>query len=229
MSSRRRYLTQSELADFADITITDQTEADDRISQAEELIDAYVGTQDSFLESCERYFGVATSVSGRTITDSSGDTPLNQDDGYFTGCELEIIGGTGAGQRGIIASSSRSGQSVTMASSFGTAPDATSAYRIYQLGKFPRRKDAWHNSDTATPTWYKSVPEAVKRATAAQVQFMIQMGDGYFSSDKADMVSETISEYSYTKKPGNAVSQLIAPKAKSLLRGIAFRGGSIVY
>ena len=49
-TSRRGYLSQSELEQFADITVTNTTEADDRISQAEEIIDAYVGPQDKFLD-----------------------------------------------------------------------------------------------------------------------------------------------------------------------------------
>lgn len=225
MASRREYLTQTELAEYADITITDETEADDQITQAEEIIDAYVGHQDRFYKLVA--FGVLTSVNSTTVADTSGDTPLNVDDDYYKGCEIEIVGGTGIGSREIISASSKSAMSVTVRAAFATAPVAGSAYKIYQLGKFPRVKDTWHNSDTSTPKYYKSIPEAVKRATAAQVEYMIQMGDNFFSSERSNMKSEMISEYSYTVADAGKLSRLIAPKARALLRGITNRTGRL--
>ncbi len=71
IASRRGYVTQAELATLADITITDATEADDRISQAEELIDAYVGYIDPF--DPITHFGEVTSSTATILSDTSGD------------------------------------------------------------------------------------------------------------------------------------------------------------
>lgn len=217
MASRRGYLTQTELAEYANITISDSDETDDQISQAEELIDAYVGFVDSFLHQSIRKFGVATSGTSTTLVDTSSDSPLlTTDDNFFKGCEIEIIGGTGEGQRRVITSSSKSGDSVTVVSAWTTTPDSTSAYRIYQLGKFPRRKDVFY--DSPTETYYKSIPEAIKRATAAQVQYIIEMGADFFAGPQATFSSENLSKYGYTLADGHSgLSRLIAPKAKQLL------------
>ncbi len=224
-TSRRGYLSQGELAQFADITITNATEADDQISQAEELIDAYVG----FIR---KYFdyplqGMATAGSTTTITLQSDHQNIYEAD-YFKGLEVEIIGGAGAGQRSKITGSTKAG--VITFETLTTTAGSTSVYKIYQLGKFPRHQDVFYDSVNVPYTYYKNIPEAVKRATAAQVQFQIQMGSAYFASDKATMESETIGDYSYTKSAGSggSLETLIAPKAKVLLRGIVNRTGTMI-
>lgn len=224
-TSRRGYLSQSELEQYADITITDTTEADDQISQAEELIDAYVG----FIQRHFRYViqGKAVSASSTSLTLQADQQTTNYTD-YYKGLNIEIIGGTGAGQRRKITASTAAG--VLTTETFTTAPDSTSVYKIYQLGKFPRQKDVFFDSVNSPSTYYKNIPEEVKRAVAAQVQFMIQMGSAFFASDKSNLDSETIGDYSYTKSGGSSGSleTLIAPKAKALLRGIVNRTGTMV-
>lgn len=227
-TSRRQYLTQDELEQFADITVTDPTEADDQISMAEELIDSYVGSQDSFIK--QEFQGKLTAVSGTTVYDTSGDTPLNLANNYFTYCEIEIIGGTGKGQRRIIASSNKDNYSVTVRDAWDTAPDDTSVYRIYQLGKFPLCYDYFYEPDS--DTYYKTIPEAVKRATAAQIEFIVTQGAKYFAGDSTDFDSESIDTYSYSKgSNGNSLTskvKLIAPKARSLLSGYINRTGQLI-
>jgi hypothetical protein len=146
---------------------------------------------------------------------------------YLKGCEVEIIGGTGAGQRTIITGQTYAG--VLSFAAISTAPDSTSIYRIHQLGKFPRRKDQFYDGNDATPTYYRQIPEAVKRATAAQVQFMIEVGSSYFAGDASTYKSEAIGNYSYTKgtPATGSVADLIAPKAKAYLRGIMNRKGVV--
>lgn len=230
MSSRRQYLTQAELAEFADITIVDSDEADDQISQAEEIIDAYVGAQQKFLH-CEVNGPVASATSTSFMLYVQQQNMYDVD--YFKGCQVEIIGGTGAGQTRTISGSTRAGV-CTISTSWTTTPDSTSFYKITQLGKFPRHKDVTFFSEVGTPTYYKSIPEAVKRATAAQVQFMIEMGDKYFSTDQSEKTSERIGDYAYTiggpgTSTGAGPDKLIAPKAKKLLIGIKNRLGQILY
>ncbi|HYD35552.1 MAG TPA: hypothetical protein VD999_05770 [Vitreimonas sp.] len=223
MSSRRQYLAQSELVEFANITIEDATEADDQISQAEELIDSYVGFVQPFF--CGKLEGKAFAGSATSITLESVHQNA-YDDNYFTYCFVEIIGGTGAGQRQKITASTKAG--VLTTETFSTPPDSTSFYRIFQLGKFPREKDVTSYNRTAPTTYYKSIPEAVKRATAAQVEYKIEMGEKFFSTDSSDKTSESLGDYSYTKEgrgDQGIGNKLIAPKARNLLRGLVVRFG----
>lgn len=227
MSSRRQYATIAEVEELADVTSTNDAEFEDRISQAEELIDAYVGYQPRFFAQTVR--GKATAVSGRTVFDTSDDSPLDRDNDWYTYCVIKIIGGTGAGQERSIESSSKSAKSVTASTDWTTQPDNTSIFEIYQLGKFPRTKDLYREPDSLT--YYKSIPEAVKRATAAQVQFIIEMGDDYFAGEDAEMDGERIMSYSYSRGGNSgqsAVVKFLSPKARTLLRGIKNRGGKLV-
>lgn len=232
-ASRRQYLTVAELQEYADITVTDAAEAYDQISQAEELIDAYVGPQQKAV--MHTLHGQVSSVAALVITDTHGNTPLYRDTDYFKGCEIEIIGGTGAGQRRTISESAKEAKSITVSEAWTTAPDTTSVFRIYQLGKFPRQGDG-HNvpgENTTPPHIYRFIPEAVRRATAAQVEYMIQMGADYFSSDQSDKQSESIGNYAYSKGGGNAGSAhprvlMTAPKARALLRGIKNSTGRLI-
>jgi hypothetical protein len=221
-TSRRGYLSQSELEQLANITITNTTEADDQISQAEEIIDAYVGAQKKFIDE---------PLDGRAYAAASGsnftlqlDQQNSYDVDYFKLCEVEIIGGTGIGQRRKITGSTKAGV-LTVDSAWTTALDTTSFYRISQLGKFPRECDVTSYSQIAPTTYYKQIPEAVKRAVAAQIEYFIDMPADFFTTDKSEMESESIMDYSYSKK-GN-IEKLIAPKAKLLLRGIVNRLGTI--
>ncbi len=233
MASRRQYLTQTELAQFADITIIDPTEADDQISQAEEIIDAYIGVQDQFLD-----MDFSNVIEGKA--QAGGSTTLTLENrhsnvfltNFFSYCEIEIIGGAGAGQRTIISSSTYPSTVVTFRDSFTTPCDSTSIYRIYQLGKFPRKKDVYLDAiNPPSPIYYKNIPEAIKRATAAQVEYMIQQGSSYFKTDDMYKTAESIGDYSYQKArdgSGAGITQMIAPKAKMLLQGFVNRRGQII-
>lgn len=225
MASNRQYLTQAELAEFADITISNAGEADDQISQAEELIDQFVGFQNKAVK--EVVEGKVSAVSGNTFTLETRHQNVYQQD-YFVYCWVEIIGGTGIGQRKQITASTYAG--VITHSAFSPALSTDSIYRIWQLGKFPRHKDSFYYS-TETPTrYYKHVPEAVKRATAAQVHFMIEMGKAYFATLSSQLSEEEIGDYRYAKfeNSSSGLNNLIAPKAKLLLRGIINHKGQMI-
>lgn len=224
MASNRGYVTTTEVDALSGLTAS----TDIQISEAEELIDAYVGYQQKFFNGT--YLGKATGGTATTLTlDSQHLNSVHND--FFKGMQLEIIGGSGVGQRTIITSSTYAG--VISFSALSTSPDSTSVYKITQLGKFPRQKDVFFNGEDVPNTYYKTIPEAVKRATAAQVEFMIKMGDAYFQSDKSLYESERIGDYEYNKGSGSggggAIRNMIAPKAKILLRGILNRKGIILY
>lgn len=221
-TSRRGYLSQSELEQLANITITAPTAADDRIGQAEEMIDAFVGPQDKYMQ--ENITGLVAAAGANTLTLESSQQN-NYDIDYFKLCEVEIIGGTGAGQRRKITGSTKAGV-LTVDSNWTTSLDTTSFYKIYQLGKFPRVEDVETYTNGSNTTYYKTIPEAIKRAVAAQVEYIIEMGDSFFAGDKSQMTSESIGDYSYSKQAGS-MYHLISQKAKLLLKGIINRTGQI--
>lgn len=228
MSSRRNYLGIPELEEYANITVTDESEAYDQISQAEEMIDAYVGFQTPFLH--KEMIAKVSSAVDKTLYDVNNTVSLFHYNNYFAGCWLEIIGGTGIGQLRRIVSSDFEQKSVTYeGASLSPAADETTVFRIYQLGKFPRADDVRQiPNDT---TYYKFIPEAVRRAVAAQVQFMINMGEDFFANDASDKTSENFGNYSYSKggaSKSGTISKLIAPKAKTLLRGYVRLTGTLV-
>ena len=224
MASKRGYLNQTDLAEYANITITDATEADDVISQAEELLDWYVGFQDKAIR--EIYEGRVAASSSTSITLEANRHQNVFEANYFLYCQVEIIGGTGSGQARIVTASTKPG--VLTVATWTTTPSTDSYYKIYQLGRFPRTKDSYYDGQVATPIYSKSIPEAVRRATAAQVQYIIKMGDNFFAGDATTLQSESIGNYSYSRGQ-NAMGKesLIAPKAKMYLRGIINRKGTM--
>lgn len=232
-TSRRSYLSQAELAQYADIQIIDPTEADDQISQAEEIIDAYVGPQDKFIsrQYSETILGKAQSGDATHVTLESRHMNIFMIN-FLTGCEMEIIGGSCQGQRRIIVSNTYPNTVVTMRDAFDSPIDNTSLYRIYQLGSFPRKRDVYLDSiNPPVPTYYKNIPEKVKRAVAAQVEFIIQQGANFFSSDEIFKHSERLGDYSYQKSADGSstgIEQMIAPKAKIYLKGITNRRGIMI-
>jgi hypothetical protein len=223
-TSRRLYLSEDELEQFADITVTDATEGADRISQAEEAVDAYVGFHEKFMN--DLVFGIASAATNTTITLESTHVNVYDTD-FFKYCEVEIVSGTGEGQRRTITGSTRAGV-LTVQSAWTVNPNTTSYYKIYQLGKFPRYCDCdFHNT---TLKWVKRIPEQVKRAVAAQVQYQIEVGDSFLSGDKTDLQREQIGDYEYELSQGStsSMSRQLSPKGRMLLNGITNRKGKIL-
>lgn len=225
MSSRRLYATATEINAAFGFTPTDA-----QMDIAESLIDSYVGFQEKFL--CHPITGRAAAGGAASITLEVSQQNLYELD-YFKYCEVEIIGGTGAGQRRTVSTNVKASGLVTVSANWDTVPDATSIYRIYQLGKFPREKDAVFYSSSAPFAYAKSIPDAVRQAAMAQVEYMHNMGDTFFGTDKADKVSEDIGDYSYENAASGVgvtgVSKFIAPKAKLLLKGIRNVTGRLIY
>lgn len=225
MASKRNYVTTTEVDEF----IGSGSSTDLQITEAEEIIDAWVGPQKKHIS--QEYTGRASAGGSSNITLGSVHQNLYDID-YFKYCQVEIIGGTGAGQRRICTESTKAGV-LTIDPAWTTTPDNTSFYKIYQLGKFPRLHDVEFYSEQSPSTYYKSIPEAVRRATAAQVEYIAAMGDDFFKTDQSDKQSESIGDYSYSKGGSNStgalsISKLIAPKARALLRGIKNSLGEIV-
>lgn len=225
-TTERGYLSQSELEQFANITVTDTAEADDVISQAEELIDSFVGYQCKFID--EDYTGRAVSATSTTLTLETVHQNIFDVD-YLKWCTVEILGGTGAGQRRKISNQTKAGV-LTVEDTWTTTPSSDSFYRIHQLGKFPRLRDVTSHLDSGVTTYYKLIPDPIRRAVAAQVEYIINKGDAFFASDTSEKQSESIGDYSYSMGDNSSIglARMIAPKAKLLLRGYTNRTGKMV-
>lgn len=252
MSSRRQYITTAYLSDYlSGLSLNaDYANADDLISQAEEMIDSYVGNQ-------TKWFRISSSTNAGIYTppDWEPDIPINRElrgrvasvpsstqfvlqlyqqsayqEDFFVGCWVEIIGGTGLNQTNQVSGSILNG-TITVVAAWSTALDTTSVYRIYQLGKFPRAQDVYFDSLNQPVRYYKTIPDAVRRATAAQAAYINRMGRAFFESDSAHMQSEKLASYSYTRNSKvNPRSLFIAPEAKQALRedNITSRRGQVI-
>jgi hypothetical protein len=224
MASKRGYTTTDEVNEDLGITVTDA-----QINKAEEIIDDFIGAQDKFMSYEIRGLVAAGGASSFTLEDEQQN---NMQKNFLRGCWVEIIGGSGEGQRKKITGQTYEGV-VTIEGSFSPALDTTSYYRIWQLGKFPRKQDVSYDSEHVPNQYYKSIPEKVRKATVAQIEYMVNLGDNFFGSDKVDMVAEHIADYSYDKGSNNqqsatGIARLIAPKAKILLSGLKNRLGEII-
>jgi hypothetical protein len=219
IETKRGYITKADLEAYADISVEDDSEAVERMNMAEEIIDDYVGFQNSFM----RYdvCGTATGGTTTTLVDTSNSSQINATmANRFSYCTLQIVGGTNAGESRTIISNNTTGV-LTVDSAFSSAIDSTSVYRIYQLAKFPRTTDY----QLVDSIYYKYIPEQIKNACLAQVQYMIEMGDDFFIST-VDKDSESIDGYSSTVRTGTR--RMIAPKARDYLHGIMNRKGKLI-
>lgn len=215
--SRRGYLSIDELEQFASVEVADSEidEYANKISKAEETIDSYIRYASKFIPFSRN--GKATDGSITTLIDTSSDSPFNQDDDYYKGCEVEILAGANAGERRRVSAYDKSTQKITVADAFSLAIDSTSVFEIYQVGLFPRVKDVWHQHST----YYKRIPESIKRAIAAQVEYVIEKGSSFFLG-ATDDESESIDDYSH-KRVNAGMRSVIAPKARIFLRGFISR------
>lgn len=252
--SRRQYITEQYLLDYlgSQTLSGDFATADDLIEFAEEMIDGYAGPQRKWFQLDSSFIaGVYTppdyepetpqvkELRGR-ITQVISPTQYKMEtwqqgayqNGFFSGCNIDIIGGLGAGNSYLIKDSLLDG-TITIQNIDYTEPEAsvfdlTSVYRIYQLAKFPRDRDVFYNTYQNPTRYYKAVPENVREAVAAQCEYINQMGLAFFISET--LQSEHIGSYSYQRVPRTVsdVDAQIAPKAKMLLRGYKSRRGTIV-
>lgn len=222
--SRRKYLTIAEYTEFTGLVTTLE-----KINIAEELIDSYVGFHGKSNQ--ETIVGrVASGTASTFQLEASRHQNTFQAD-WFQFCEVQIIKGTGAGQHRTIASSTLAGI-ITVDDNFDTTPDATSYYRIFQPGKFPRNNDdeTYFDGYVSPQVYIKQIPEAIKRATAAQIQYMTELGDSFFNGEGSTLDAESIGDYSYSRGRFNHTdgTSLVGPKAKQLLKGYVNRKGRMI-
>ena len=206
--SKQNYCTVAEVLDITGVTVTD-----DQISQAEKMIDDYVGPQGQKHLITELIEKASAAASG-SISLASGTGSI-YNSGYFVGKSIEIIGGTGMGQRRSITASN--GDLLTISPNWETTPDTTSVYHIWQPGKFPRTSDVKNFNGVL----YPGIPEGVKKAVAYQTVWLQNNDD----LDEETKQSENIGGYSYSRGSASGRARLISPKARQALRGITNRTG----
>lgn len=217
MASNFRYVTTTEADAY-----TGKTTTDAMINLAEEIIDDYVGFHNKYVHG--DYFGMVTSATSTSLVDNSANSNITPaDSGYFSKAHVFIVSGTGEGQKRYITTHNTNG-TLTIDEAWTTTPDTTSVYRVVQLAKFPRVQDSYSDNNII----YKYVPEQVKRAVLAQVDYIANKGTAYFTSTPS-VKSETLGDYSYTMATGNNMvdlSKQISPSAKNILRGLVNRTGT---
>jgi len=219
MATRRNYIETSEVSGATDA----------QVALAEEIIDQYVGVQDKHVKI--EYDGEISSIlAGNKLIDTSSITQLgpSQNQNYYARCVVEFLTGEHAGTIRLITASNGSDYSITYDGDALANLAVGDIFRVYQLAKFPRRKDQF----TRENVYYKTIPRAVKDAVIAQTEFIIEMGDDYFTGNETDAGSESIGNYSYSNASGgsgqqSAAVKMVAPKARALLRGIINRTGRI--
>jgi hypothetical protein len=219
MQTKKGYITIAEVEKYCDIAITDEDEAIERMEIAEDMVDDYVGFQVKFLRGDES--GIATGGTTTTLEDTSAGTPLNTAlDQRYKFCTLQILSGSNAGEERLI--TDHDGTTLTVHSAFDYDILLGTVYRIYQDGKFPRLQDFEIENDT----YYKYIIAQVKKATLAQFQYLLEMGDD-FAVSGADKIEERWRDYAY-KLSDSAKNRLISPKARNYLKGIVNRKGNLI-
>lgn len=230
-----RYIAPSELPTYI-LTlsgITNQALAAKHISQAERLIDAYVGPQQRFY-SPELTGKVGAAASGVSLqADVFGQRLRN----YWAhgGLYVRVLENPGGPnsvgeQRLVVASNS---DTVTLVSAFTDTLAVGARFEIRQLSAFPRWVDR-------APLDVPRIPEEVKLATAWQVEYGIRYGsEAYGLSDpsvvtdeRGDIQSESYgSGYSVTRDTRRSKDGLgvwVAPKSRAILRRLLNSTGRLV-
>lgn len=219
MNTLKNYLTNAEYKEITGITLSDG-DFITKVKKAEEIIDAYVGYHEKFFK--QEIAGKVQSATNTTLKLENNHLNSSYDD-FYKYCVVEIVRGKGEGQKRFILSSDKESIGINAWDTDKT-PDETSYYRIYQVGKFPRCQDVVFASNAQI--YFKTIPENIKQGVAFQIQYMDKMGEDFINSNKTNLQSESIGDYSYSMNPN--VDQLISPMAKQSLHGFVCRIGKII-
>lgn len=227
MSTWRGYLNTKQLESLTGLGLDDDA-AVAAINKAEAIVDGYIGYWDKLIDQIE---GITQSGNATSITLDAADISGLAGKDYFKGCMIEFLSGDNEGAVAVVTGSTELG--VVSFATQDNAPAAGDYYIIRQVGKIPRRgeSDMLDQQVSGVRTYFRRIPQALKEAVAAQVEYMQQQGDSFFNSAAIGMDSERIDDYSYNRgestKGGKA---MLAPKARQVLSGtgIINRGGRIV-
>lgn len=223
--SEHNYITPNELPDFIHTMsgVTNPTIAAQFISEAERIVDVYVGPAPKFYPELKGSLAAQVASGGTTWTAQMfGD----RDQNYWSmgGVYVEVTKADTApnlvGQsRQVIASS---GNAVTLASGFDELAPLGTEFIYRQRSRFPRVQDRDLRGDPR-------MPDDLKPAVAYQVEYGIMYGSEEFglgcsliATDPDDGIQSRSygSGYSETKAPTQrrGLAVWIAPKARMQLR-----------
>lgn len=231
--SEYNYIAPAELPTFIHsmASVTDQALAAKFITDAERIVDAYVGPAPRFYSSLTGQVS-STVASGATAFPASifGDRRPN----YWAkgGAYVELIDGVTGAQIGearlLVASQT---EQVTLASGFDFAVPSGAQFFFHQRSAFPRLRD----QDTlGTPR----MPHELKMAVAQQVEYGIQfgseelgLGDPAIADGEAGTVQSRTygSGYSESRVPNlkQGLAYFIAPRARITLRPLLGAAGKL--
>lgn len=204
-------------------SVTNEATAARFISDAERVVDAYVGPGPRFYTDMS---GVLSSLVASGATAWPADVFGNQRPDYWAkgGVYIRIVSGAGTssqnGQSRLVVSSLDS--QVTLASGFSAALGAGTEFAFEQESAFPR---VWDSDIWASP----KLPFELEAAVAAQVEYGILFGSEAFglgdpkivTDEGGDVTSRTYSSgYSESRDPGRkqGIGVFLAPRARIILQ-----------
>lgn len=233
--SEFNYIGVDELVQFIHTMsgVTNSGVAATFISDAERVIDAYMGPAPRFYVELT---GDTTSLVASGATAWPSSIFGNRRPNYWAkgGLYVEILDAPGApaltNQARLVVASSGSDQ-VTLASGFNQAVPAGTKFRLQQRSTFPR---IWDRDTLSTP----QLPPVLKRAVAYQVEYGILFGSEAFGLGDADVATDKDagvqsrsygSGYSETRaiNEKRGLAQWVAPKARALLRSLTNSTGKL--
>lgn len=232
--SRFNYLGTSGLAELIPTMsgVTDHALAAKFITDAERMIDAYVGPMPRFYSDLTGAFDAQLASGALTI---SGTSFGNRRPNYWArgGHHLIITDVPGAPtsaligtKRLIVASSSGT---ITIAAEYTEAVPSGTSYYTHQESRFPR----WCDSD---PHGTPQLPDELNQAVAWQVEYGIAYGseafglgdDALVTGDDELVTSRTYgSGYSESRRAEarQGLASWVAPKARAILRSLINAAG----
>lgn len=222
--SEFNYVQPGQLAGFIHgmASVTDEVLAAKFISDAEKLVDVFVGPAPKFYV---QLTGSTTAAIASGATAFPSLTWGSRRPNYWAkgGVYVELVDGVPASQVGqsrlIIASTDNQ---VTLASGFDADLSADATFYFYQRSRFPR---LWDQNTLADPM----MPDELARITALQVEYAIEFGSeerglsasSIVDGEQALVQSRTYaSGYSESRVPNlkQGVAYLLGPRPRAELR-----------
>ncbi len=234
--SRYNYILPSELPGFIHTMsgVTDEDLAVKFISDAERIVDAFVGPAPRFHQDLT---GTVSSTVASGVTTWPATIFGNRRPNYWAkgGLYVEILEIAGdpssalVGEQRLAVASQN--EQVTLDTAFSDSVVSGSSFLIHQESHFPR---VWNSDPFGSPR----MPDLLKVAVAWQVEYGILfgseefgLGDSAVATDEDGQVQARTygSGYSETRIPGNkrGLATWIAPKARAVLREMLQVTGSM--
>lgn len=231
--SELNYILPSELPTYIHTmsAVTNEGLAAKFITDAERIIDAYVGPGQRFYPELT---GNPSANVASGATSFSAQVFGSRRPNYWAkgGAYIEILSGADTAvigtKRLVIASD---GNTLTLDSGFAGALTTSTQFRFYQESQFPRWADGNILGDPR-------MPNVLKAAVAAQVEYGIAYGSEAFGLGDSDVVDDEAgnvqtrsygSGYSETRdtRRTEGLARWIAPRARVLLRSLLTTTGRV--